>query len=318
VNAAQPIPLTVIGGYLGAGKTTLVNEILKDPEGRRYGVVVNDLGAVSIDSALIEQAVGGMVTLSNGCVCCSAVDGFASALDDIRDHGARIDHVIVEVSGVGDPWKVAQWGRSPGFELDAVIVLADAEALPAQVDDPYIGETVLGQLRGADVVVLSKIDLVGDGAEDVRDWVASLTPAQVVASAQGTRFGAAMLAATHGPSHRGVGSGSSHAAHVTRTITEPGALAPAGWFDWLSCSPRGVVRVKGIVVLDDDRMIVVQRAGHRVEVSAWNGERRSPALVVIASEAVDEAALDRWVTSLSSASHRDGSADEHSSGEGGR
>ncbi len=119
------IPLTVVGGYLGAGKTTLVNRILTEDHGRRIAVIVNDFGDVAVDEALIGPAIGGIRALANGCVCCAAVDGLATALTELRELEPSPEHVIIEVSGVGDPWAVAQWGRTPGYELDGVIVIVD-------------------------------------------------------------------------------------------------------------------------------------------------------------------------------------------------
>jgi G3E family GTPase len=113
-DPGAPIPLTVLGGYLGAGKTTLLNRLLADPKGRRLGVIVNDVGEISVDVALVAEADGDTIGLTNGCVCCSLADGFLGALDRLREPHRGIDHIVVEVSGVGDPWKVAQWGRTPG------------------------------------------------------------------------------------------------------------------------------------------------------------------------------------------------------------
>ena len=288
------IPLTVIGGYLGAGKTTLVNSVLRQPGGRRYGVVVNDIGEVAIDTALIEASDDDLVTLSNGCVCCSLADGFEAALAALRDPTRGLDHVLVEVSGVGDPWKVAQWGRTPGFELDAVVVLADVEAVSSQSEDRYVGDTVLGQLRAADIVVLSKIDLAPDSSADVSAWLATVTDAPVVEAGRGSRAAIDLLVAVHGGG--GQEPPNAHVEHITRVVTSPEALDRADWFGWLASAPSGVVRVKGLVPSTDDRLVVVQLAGHRTEVTGWRGEAVTPALVVVASPAVDETELDAWLS----------------------
>ena len=76
------IPVTIVGGYLGAGKTTLVNHILTGDHGRRIAVIVNDFGDVAVDEALLAPASGGVRALANGCVCCSAVDGLATAMSE--------------------------------------------------------------------------------------------------------------------------------------------------------------------------------------------------------------------------------------------
>lgn len=289
----RSIPLTVIGGYLGAGKTTLVNEVLRHPGGGRFGVVVNDIGEVAIDATLIESADDDTVTLSNGCVCCSLTDGFEAALTALRDPVRGLDHVLVEVSGVGDPWKVAQWGRTPGYELNAVVVLADVEAIRAQAEDPYIGETVLGQLRAADIVVLTKVDLAPETADDVRAWGATLTEAPIIAPGPGSRGAIELLVAVHG--RPGQAPEETHADHVTRVVTAPAALERADWFRWLADAPAGVVRVKGIVPGAGDRLLVLQLAGRRTEITAWRGEPISPVLVAVASPEIDELELDAWL-----------------------
>ena len=80
MNTREPIPLTVIGGYLGAGKTTLLNQLLRHNAGRRLAVVVNDFGSINIDAALITEHDGETMSLANGCICCSLASGFLTVL----------------------------------------------------------------------------------------------------------------------------------------------------------------------------------------------------------------------------------------------
>lgn len=177
----SPIPFTVIGGYLGAGKTTLLNRLLAGDHGRRLAVVVNDFGEVALDELLVSSDDGEVVALANGCVCCSAADGFAETISRIRGFDPLPDQLIVEVSGVGDPAAVAQWGRSPGFELDGVLVVADPDSVQARAADRYVGDTVLAQLRSADLVLVSRADVTPPGRLDsVAAWVAAQTKAPVV------------------------------------------------------------------------------------------------------------------------------------------
>ncbi len=120
------IPVTVVGGFLGAGKTTFLNHLLRNG-GERYAVLVNDFGAVNIDAGLIVQHDGTTMTPANGCVCCSIGDGFLDTLGRILDDKIPFNHIIIEASGVGDPWRIAEIALvEPSLRLNAVIVVADA------------------------------------------------------------------------------------------------------------------------------------------------------------------------------------------------
>ncbi len=155
------LPFTVIGGFLGAGKTTLLNRLLHQGR-RRYAVLVNDFGSLNIDAALIAGHDGRTLQLTNGCACCSLGGGLLDGLGDLLDSGQPFDQVVVEASGVADPWRIAEVALvEPRLTLDAVLVLADATRLPTQLADRYVGETVRRQLLAADLVLLNKRDAAG-------------------------------------------------------------------------------------------------------------------------------------------------------------
>ncbi|MGP7812245.1 GTP-binding protein [Glutamicibacter soli] len=195
---SSAVPLTLLGGYLGAGKTTLVNDLLEQ-SAQRIAVLVNDFGAVNIDAKLIRTARSDSVELANGCLCCSLRDSVAETLQPLAGRG-DFDRVVVEVSGVGNPAKLAPWQGFPGFAPGGLVVCADAGAIGRQLRDGFIGDTVLDQLRAAELVLLSKTDLLPeDRAKQAAQLVSQAAPqAAVLASPHG----ADRIAAWRGPHRR--------------------------------------------------------------------------------------------------------------------
>ena len=162
MTASAPIPMTVIGGFLGAGKTTFLNRLLAAGT-ERCAVLVNDFGEINIDAALIGNHDGTTMALTNGCVCCSTGAGFIDTLARLLDDVGRFDRVVIEASGVGDPWRIAEIALvEPSLQLDSVIVLADASRIASLIEDRCVGDTVRDQFARCDVVLLSKRDLVTD------------------------------------------------------------------------------------------------------------------------------------------------------------
>ncbi len=306
----DPLPFLVIGGYLGAGKTTLINRLLTSGSAGRVAVLVNDFGDVDVDSSLIESHDGNTISLANGCICCSLADGFWSALDRVRAMESDLDRVIVEVSGVGDPWKVAQWGRTPGFDLDAVICLADASTIIEMVDDPRVGDTVRCQLAGSDIVVMTKNDLVEpDRTVEARRWIKTKTDARVVDGSEADGLVDMIISggrperlssATREP-RRG------HARHVIASKVFDSPLDPAVLDGLLAGRPDGVMRVKGHVIVagDPDKLVRVQVVGRRVETTIVNvppGGIR-PAIVAVATDEVSEKELHDWLDAVAATWH---------------
>ncbi len=261
----QPaIPFTVVGGYLGAGKTTLVNRILTGEHGRRIAVIVNDFGDVAVDAGLIESEDGSVRSLANGCVCCTLTDGFASTLRELRALEPPADHVLVEVSGVGDPWAVAQWGRTPGFALDGVVVVADPESIVERLGDRYVGDTVKGQLEAADLVLLSRADITAvSRIIAAAAAVSEITDAPVL---QGTDVALDLLL---GRPAIGAPSRAAHAEHRSWSC-RPRPVSSDALTAWLEAAPDGVVRVKGFVDADGGagEQLVGQRVGRRSQTES--------------------------------------------------
>jgi G3E family GTPase len=174
----MPLSTIVLGGYLGAGKTTLLNHLLRHAQGRRIAVMVNDFGDIGIDADLIESTDGEVMSLSGGCICCSVGSDLVAALMALPRRVPPPDLVLIETSGVALPGSVARGARlAPGIEIDAVVVLVDAETIRLRANDRHVGDTVMQQLAEADLLVLNKIDLVDKPALDAtRHWLAGIAP----------------------------------------------------------------------------------------------------------------------------------------------
>jgi G3E family GTPase len=158
-NPATPLPMTVISGYLGAGKTTFVNAILSGDHSLRIAVLVNDFGKIAIDEALIGARSDDVIALANGCMCCQIGGDLYDTIDRILRMRERFDHLLIETSGVADPAKVAQIAvAEPDLEMSRTVVLVDVVNFTDILADPRLNDTLLRQVRSADLVLLTKID----------------------------------------------------------------------------------------------------------------------------------------------------------------
>ena len=138
---STPLPTVVIGGYLGAGKTTLVNHLLRTAAGRRIAVLVNDFGEIAIDAELILGAEGGVLSLAGGCVCCTIGEDLVGALETLLTREPRPDLLLIATSGVGMPGAVAQTaGLMADLLVEGVVVLMDAETVSSAAADRYVGD----------------------------------------------------------------------------------------------------------------------------------------------------------------------------------
>ncbi|MEZ5738859.1 MAG: GTP-binding protein [Burkholderiaceae bacterium] len=189
MSSTGRLPVTVIGGYLGAGKTTLVNGLLRQADGRRLAVLVNDFGELSIDADLIRSGSDTVLQLAGGCVCCSIGSDLIGALTSVREVIADPDHVIVEASGVALPATVAATVTlAPGMRRNGVVVMLDASRLDSLLNDRYLADTVQRQIASADLLLQSHADeLDPTGTEALQAQVRALNErAPLLDSARGT------------------------------------------------------------------------------------------------------------------------------------
>lgn len=163
MTSTNNIPVSVIGGYLGSGKTTLINQLLRNADGRKLAVLVNEFGALPIDADLIEAQSDTMISISGGCVCCSYGNDLIQALLEISKLESAPDHILIESSGVALPGAIAASVSINGnFEIAGIITLVDSELILEQASNEYIGDTIERQLGDSDIVLLNKCDLVDE------------------------------------------------------------------------------------------------------------------------------------------------------------
>lgn len=161
-EARAPLPVTVVSGFLGAGKTTLVNHLLRSASDRRVGVLVNDFGDVSIDADLVVARSEDVVSLANGCICCSLRSDMNRQIMALAEERDRPEHLIIEASGISDPGTILQalleLERFQVIRLDGVITVVDASEAPRlRGQAKALAER---QLLAADLLVITKTDLV--------------------------------------------------------------------------------------------------------------------------------------------------------------
>lgn len=308
----QPIPVIIVAGFLGSGKTSLLNHLLRNPQGARIGVVVNDFGQINIDALSVAGQVDSTVSLSNGCLCC-AVD--PRGLDDLLARLARpssdIDLIVIESSGLADPRGMVRLllsSTNARLGYGGLVEVVDA----AEFDRTRQRHPELDQhLRFADLVLLNKTDRVTDAdrarlLELVRDLAdgkpvlptahGRLDPAllfdrESVRQRQETArqltfedLVADDLTDEHDDCHEHL-----HAAYQSVEFTADEPVDPRALMRFLDARPAGVYRMKGQVhfgVSGHEQKFTLHTVGDflRFQRSRWGrGEPRSTQLVVIGS-----------------------------------
>lgn len=268
------IPVTIVTGALGAGKTTFVNYILTAPHGLRIGVIVNEFGEVGIDGELLVTTKEQFIELPNGCICCMVRGDLIDAADSLLNSG-RIDYLVIETSGLAEALPAALAFDAPKLEgraeLDAIVCVIDAENIDEHLK---LGPTIKEQMQCADIVLVSKSDLVtqkrlSQVKANVKKWV----PGAVMLDAVKGRVDLSLVLgvrAMHKREWRREEHGHAHDTEVMSVSVETGPVDPDKAQVFFESLPDSVVRAKGVVCMKesekgaaDELRVIYQKVGKR-------------------------------------------------------
>ena len=264
-----PLSVTVIGGYLGSGKTTLVNHLLRNANGLRLAILVNEFGELAIDEDLIEAEDDDIISIAGGCVCCSFGSDLTGALLDMAKLDPQPDHVLIESSGVAIPSAIAgSVSLLTGFCTDGIVILADAETIQSNARDKYMGDTVLRQLNDANIIVLNKTDLVNEAhLAETKRWLGQQTVGVRICEsshsivAPQVVLGSFLVQQASGVPH----FEASELEMMTVTLREP--VDVENLAKKLADDDLGLIRAKGFVTSLTGKKTLIQVVGRRWETS---------------------------------------------------
>lgn len=263
---AGVVPVIIVTGFLGSGKTTLIQRYLNDPGSSRIAVVVNEFGSLGIDGSLLGDSAGPVIELANGCLCCEKRGDLALTLAGLAGYASSLDAIIVETSGVADPLGVADVLTTHVFPMDlilgAVVTVIDAENFDRNLDH---AEAAFVQLISADLFVIGKADLVSPGTVPaLRERLSRINPNAAVVTADES-FGVNDALVVSYP-HPAVfaESRAPHTESGFASVSWRGAmpLSEREFVDWVESLSTSVTRFKGLAWLSD-RCLVVHRVGAR-------------------------------------------------------
>lgn len=297
----RAIPVIALTGYLGAGKTSLLNHVLRAP-GARIGVVINDFGDVNVDAALVTGQVDEPVSITGGCVCCRDDDGgLDEALEKLTDPRLALDAIVVEASGLADPVAVSRLIRFSGVERVRPGGVVDVIDAATHFDVVDRGGVPLARYAAASLIVVNKLDQIPDDSRAtelarIEARIRERNPHAHVVGAIGARIDPALLYDVS-DSDDGTGQLSirellidAHADHhdhvhaASVTATSDGCIDPGVLLDLLEEPPTGVYRLKGTVAVrsrDRVRSYVVNVVGSSVHVATAPPNTRTNCLVAI-------------------------------------
>jgi G3E family GTPase len=288
------VPITFVGGYLGAGKTSAINDLLRHTDSP-VAVIVNDVGAINVDAALVRRRHGDTIELTNGCVCCTSIDGLGAAFDQIRARPTPPDHLIIELSGVAEPHQMLPWGQTAGFVLDGMIVVVAADQLVGNTLPGWIQTHIATHVAAADLLILTKTDVVDAATTHAaRARLAQLAPGTPVFDggrdlAQPGAVGRFLsLGARRPGGPTDVADSTLFDAHHVQVVSPPYPATSAELDAWLDTLPQRcvgqLVRAKGIVATTDLGLVAVHIVGARREIAVLPmPEHQPPTGVVVIS-----------------------------------
>ncbi|SCX35601.1 CobW family GTP-binding protein [Agrobacterium rosae] len=304
LKGVDPVAVTVLTGYLGAGETTLLNRLLTEPHGRKYAVIVNKFGEVGIDNDLIVDSDEDVFEMNNGCICCTVSGDLIQIIEGLTRRRDRFDGILIETTGLADPAPVVQTFfvdedvRSK-TRLDSITTVVHTKYLLGEIEQAHEAQE---QLAFADTIILNKIDLLNKAelaAVEVR--IRRINPVASIVTAERYNVDVACLLDRRGfgidrvlevePDFLVQEHDHDHDDHITsfsRTAREP--MDPQRFLEWMKSTVGtfrlALLRMKGTISFADDNERFVVQAVHMIlegdNQRSWkDGEERITRLVFI-------------------------------------
>ena len=292
------LPVTVIGGYLGSGKTTLINYLLRNNNNLKLAILVNEFGDLPIDQDLILETNDRVMALTGGCVCCSFGDDLANALNELSKTNFDLDHILIEASGVAIP-SVVQSSISllPDYQPNGTIVLAAANQVRENANAKYIGDTIIRQLEGADVTLVTKCDLVSEESENnVINWCKKISPSAKIIPIQSGEISNEVILSpiieTKNNSQNAINAEDFFVSQVLK-------VAPVNnineFVNNLISNQYGIIRAKGFVCENNGQQYIIHIIGKQWTVEKLNQPKPDNLVVIGLKNELDIERLQKLV-----------------------
>lgn len=318
-------PVTILTGFLGAGKTTYLNHLLTSNPNTRYAIIENEYGEQSIDSELIIRAADDIVELNNGCLCCTLNENLYDILNTLFDRRAEYDEIIIEATGVADPRGLAEPfiihnSIKKQFPLTGVVCLIDAKLVKNQLKET---EEAIHQITFSDVLLVNKIDLVDE--EDISDLARLLRLLNPLANvAFGHQNGYPMIGATmrdakldaifdqskrHSDENFPVQKPHHHHHHEHTQVVSHTIVFDRPFDEqklrhrltvYLAFQSKGLYRMKGLIwVNDSEAQYLLQSVGKQLNISEkrpWQANEKRQSMIVFIGKAIQRKGLEKMLS----------------------
>lgn len=279
----KTIPIVALVGFLGSGKTSLLNQLLTQADGRKIAVIVNDYGSINIDAGLVAAQTDSTLELTNGCVCCNLdTTELDEAIARFTADGSQIDHIVIEASGLAEPADLSRVLSATSARLDALISLVDATQLPNE--EPH-RRLVHDAIKAGDLIVLTKTDIATpEQIATAKMFINDISPTSRIIESGGDKLPIDLLLDPPDPrpADRSEHHHHEHAHEqfesVAFTTSQP--LDPPRFQQFVNRQlPTSIYRAKGWVNLGakgQDHKYLFQLVGKRADISWVEWEDQTP------------------------------------------
>ena len=276
------IPLTLISGYLGTGKTTLINNLLRTTK-KKIALLVNDFGDVNIDESLIEARTDSVLSIAGGCVCCSYGNELIETLESMNSNEILPDHIVLEASGIALPSKIIQTISLMDFlSFYGTVLLTDASRLRSQLNDLYISDTISLQIEQHDLLVLNKTDLLEeDELLNCIDTLSKRFEIRKFLKTVNAYIEEEDMLLDFGPSHKINLEKKQEHGFISSTIKPTGTMNAEALSTLLRDPVYNIERAKGFFKNKKGEVCTIQYDGLTLKIEKTEKNEKDPVFVVI-------------------------------------